>query len=447
MTPTLVLIGRPNVGKSTLFNALTKTRDALVADFAGVTRDRQYGKGVIGEKPFWVVDTGGLGMKDDSEMSDKIEAQVEEALKEADRIIFLVDAKNGLTATDENLAKKLRKKFAKKVVLVVNKVDDPNQAATLMSDFHRLGLGLPHPLSAAHQRGVSDLVHTVLSEFPAEREAFVPDPKRLAVAVIGRPNVGKSTLINRMLGEDRVIVLDRPGTTRDSVHIPFEKNGEKYVLIDTAGLRRRARVKETIEKFSAIKTLEAIDQAQVVIVVIDASEGLTDQDLHLMGLVIHLGRAMVIAINKWDGLTEYQKESVKKNMDRKLDFVNYVRRYFISALHGTGVGDLYRAIQEANKALNADIPTSSLTETLEKALLTHQPPMVSGRRVKPRFAHIGGHNPLRVVIHGKQVEALPGSYKRFLMNYFREAYHLVGIPLLIIFQNDENPFAPTAEKP
>ena len=437
MLPVIVIVGRPNVGKSTLFNALTGSRDALVADQPGVTRDRQYGQGKVGDKPYILVDTGGIVPDADSVLEQLTNRQVEQALHEADVILLMVDARSGPTSSDLEIAQRLRL-YQQKIILVVNKAEgiDPDVAA---SEFHRLGFARLQVIAAAHKRGIESLMHEALLDVDSEVESEA-ELKGIAIAVVGRPNVGKSTLVNRILGEERVIVSDQPGTTRDSIYIPFERRGEHYTLIDTAGVRRRARIDEAVEKFSVIKTIQAIQKADVVIMVINAQEGVTEQDMRLLDMVIEMGTALVLAVNKWDGLTESDKEQVRQGIDRRLGFVDFVRRYFISAMHGTGVGKLYHAIHEAYESATQEISTSRLTRALGKAVETHQPPMVKGRRIKPRFAHLGGHNPLTIVIHGKQLDALAESYRRYLVSFFRKSFNLVGIPIHLKLRNDSNPY-------
>jgi GTP-binding protein len=439
MLPVFAIIGRPNVGKSTLFNYLTKTRDALVMDMPGVTRDRQYGDGRVGDRAYIVVDTGGLAEPDDPTMAAMTDEQVSQAIEEADRLFFLVDANDGLTAADLSIATELRKKHAYKVTVLVNKVDRTD-AAIACGDFYELGLGEPLPITATQGRGVETAVQNLLNDFPKE-SAFTEDKDAgIKVAVVGRPNVGKSTLINRILGEERVVVFDRPGTTRDSIEVPFEREGVKYTLIDTAGVRRRAKVTDTLEKFSMIKTMQAIEAAHVVIVVLNAHEGVSDQDQRMVNIVAERGKALVIAMNKWDGLEDYDREQFKVAFDKKVNFVDYARRYFMSALHGTGVGKLYHAISEAYASATKQISTALATTALEAAQKVHQPPLVKGRRIKLRYAHIGGYHPLIVVIHGKQTTALPGSYKKYLANFMRDRFELVGVPVILKFKNDHNPY-------
>ncbi len=437
MLPVVTIIGRPNVGKSTLFNCLTQTRNALVADFPGVTRDRQYGRGVLGGRPYLVVDTGGIVAATNEDIAPQVEKQVQQAIDEADRILFLVDAQTSVTAADMMIAEQLRR-YQEKVVLVVNKIDRLD-ADVVTGEFYRLGFGVPHAIAARNGRGVESFIQTLLQPFPIP-ETVPAEEAGICIAIMGRPNVGKSTLINRILGEERVIVCDEPGTTRDSIFIPFEHRGQRYTLIDTAGMRRRAKIEDFIEKFSVVKSLQALETAHVVVMVFDAHDGLTDQDMRLLGLIIESGRGLVLAFNKWDGMSEYERERVKQAIDRRLDFVNFARRYLISALHGTGVGDLYRAIDEAYASSTQDLPTPLLTQVLEQAIFDHQPPLVSGRRIRLRYAHLGGHHPLVIVVHGKQIESLPDSYRRYLANYFRKSFNLMGVPVRVQLVNDKNPY-------
>ncbi|WP_026469848.1 ribosome biogenesis GTPase Der [Alkanindiges illinoisensis] len=438
MKPVLALIGRPNVGKSTLFNQITKSRNALVADIPGLTRDRQYGDATYENKSFIVVDTGGIG-----ESEQGIDAYMAEqsrtAIEEADIILFVVDARAGLLASDEQIARDLRA-LGKKVHLVANKVDGVHAEAAV-SEFFKLGFGEPHHVAASHGRGVQQLLEDVLAELPEDVPIDEQEHiKGLRLAVIGRPNVGKSTLVNRLLGEDRVVVFDMPGTTRDSIYIPYERQGRQYTLIDTAGVRRRGRVNEMIEKFSVVKTLQAIKDAHVVVVVLDAREGIVEQDLHLLGFALEAGRAVVIAINKWDGMTEYDRGQVKEAVERRFDFIPWAKIHLISALHGTGVGDLYPSIHRAYDAAMTKIPTPKLTKILEDAVEQHQPPMISGRRIKLRYAHMGGLNPPLIVIHGNQTEKVPADYRRYLENVFRKVFKLEGTPIQIEFKAGTNPF-------
>ena len=444
MIPVIALVGRPNVGKSTLFNRLTRTRDALVANVAGLTRDRKYGEGRLGDSPFIVVDTGGIS--GDEEGIDSVMAEQSlTAIKEADVVLFLVDAKAGLTAADEMIADHLRRQ-GKQYFLVLNKVDsvDADQAA---ADFAVLGLGQAFHVAAVHGRGVRQMIEAVLkqlAEFSAANEEGVDENRQqvtgVKISVVGRPNVGKSTLVNRLLGEDRVVVYDQAGTTRDSIYIPYERFGEHYTLIDTAGVRRRGKVKETAEKFSVVKTLQAIDDANVVVLVFDAQEGIVDQDLHLLGFVLESGRAVVLAINKWDGMEEDQKKQVKEDLRRRLNFINFARLHMISAKHGTGVGHLYESIDEAYACATRKLSTNQLTKILEDAVEDHQPPLVNGRRIKLRYCHSGGMNPPTLVVHGNQTESVPASYRRYLENTFRKSLNIMGTPIRVEFRSGTNPF-------
>lgn len=438
MIPVIALVGRPNVGKSTLFNRLTKTQDALVADFPGLTRDRQYGEASYNEKPFIVVDTGGIGV-DDIAVDNLMSKQSAIALDEADVVMFIVDARAGLTGIDSNVANNLRK-LNKNVYLVVNKAEGLDDDIAC-ADFQSLGIDFIHPISASHGSGISSLLEEVLSPFSHEKAEDEIDSKNIKIAFAGRPNVGKSTLINRILGEERVVVYDMPGTTRDSIAIPFERDGKHYTLIDTAGVRRRARVDEKIEKFSVIKTLQAIKESHVCLLLLDANEGITDQDMHLLGFIVESGKALVIAINKWDGLDEDHKERVKSELSRRLHFANYAKIRFISALHGSGVGTLFEDINEAYACATQSFSTPKLTRLLQDLSTKHVPPCVQGRRIKFKYAHIGGHNPPLIIIHGNQLDALPDSYKRYLNNEFIKHLHLVGTPLKIEFKGGSNPFA------
>ncbi len=439
MLPVIALVGRPNVGKSTLFNYLTRTREALVADFPGLTRDRKYGRVKHGNRACLVVDTGGIA--DDAQGIESVaREQVQVALEEADVIVFMVDAREGLSASDSAIAETLRK-LAKPVILVTNKVDGID-AQTAASDFHSLALGEPVLVAASHGRGVPELLLRVNQLLPSE-QAIVEDDEaqqKIAIAVVGRPNVGKSTLINRLLGEERVIVFDEPGTTRDSIYIPFERNGKAYTLIDTAGMRRRAKVSEVIEKFSVIKSLQAIEKSNVVIYLIDAQEGVTDQDAHLLGLVLEAGRALIIGLNKWDGLTLQQKETVKRHIEVKLSFLEFAEKHPISALHGSGVGKLFDVVQNLYDSAMVNMSTPILTRILKEATGEHQPPLVNNRRIKLKYAHQGGRNPPVVIVHGTQTDALPISYKRYLTNYFRQKLHLSGTPIRLEFRSPVNPF-------
>lgn len=436
MIPVIALVGRPNVGKSTLFNRLTKTQDALVADFPGLTRDRQYGQAYFEDKSFIVVDTGGIGV-DDLAVDALMSKQSSLALDEATIVLFLVDGRAGLTGIDENIAQRLRK-INKPVFLVVNKTDGLNEEIAC-AEFQSLGLNEVHPISAAHGRGM----HSLLRALPLESNVMEEEEessKAIKIAFAGRPNVGKSTLINRILGEERVVVYDMPGTTRDSIAIPFERDEKSYILIDTAGVRRRSRVEEKIEKFSVIKTLQAIKESHVCMMLLDAREGLTEQDMHLLSFIIEAGKALVIVVNKWDGLDEEHKEHVRAELTRRLQFAQFAKIRFISALHGSGVGLLFKDIEQAYGSATQAFSTPQLTRLLQDIVTQHTPPMVSGRRIKLRYAHAGGHNPPIIVIHGNQLDALPDSYKRYLIKAFVSHLGLVGTPLKLEFKGSENPF-------
>jgi len=440
MLPVIALVGRPNVGKSTLFNVFTGTRDALVADLPGLTRDRQYGFGRRGGR-YIVVDTGGL-VAAPAGVEALMAAQTERAVLEADRVVFVVDARSGPTPEDIYVAERLRR-LGKTIIVAANKCEgkDPEVAAL---EFHSLGLGEPVAIAAAHGEGIDTLASHMLAGLAAgvpDAEPETGTPEAIRIAVVGRPNVGKSTLINRMIGEERLVAFDQPGTTRDSVHVPFERDGRHYVLIDTAGVRRRARVEEAVEKFSVIKAMQAIDEAHVVIGVLDAHETIAEQDATLLGHVAERGRALILAINKWDHIPPDQRDHIKNQLALKVPFLDFAPQHFISALHGSGVGDLLGAARKAAQAALKDLATPELTRVLEKALEAHQPPLVRGRRIKLRYAHQGGRNPPVIVVHGNQVQHVPEAYRRYLVNTFREAFRLHGTPVKVEFRSDSNPFA------
>jgi len=482
-TPVVALVGRPNVGKSTLFNRLTRTRDALVADFPGLTRDRKYGQAHLAGYDFIVIDTGGIDGTEEG-VEEKMAEQSLLAIEEADIVLFLVDARAGLTSADIGIANYLRQRQNKTTVVVANKVDGID-ADSHCAEFYQLGLGEIAQIAASQGRGITSLMEHVLAPFAEQmaettEESAVentdvssettefdewdedfdfsneedtalldeelaqeqtPDKQNIKIAIVGRPNVGKSTLTNRILGEDRVVVYDMPGTTRDSIYIPMERDGQNYTLIDTAGVRKRGKVHLAVEKFSVIKTLQAIQDANVVLLVIDARENISDQDLSLLGFILNAGRSLVIVVNKWDGLDTDVKDRVKSELDRRLDFIDFARVHFISALHGSGVGNLFDSVKEAYECATQKMTTSMLTRILQIAVDEHQPPMISGRRVKLKYAHPGGYNPPIIVIHGNQVDKLPDSYKRYLSNHFRRSLKIIGSPIRLQFQEGNNPFA------
>jgi GTPase len=438
--PVIALVGRPNVGKSTLFNALTRSRDALVADMPGVTRDRHYGVCRTGERPFVVVDTGGLSGVDEG--LDALTAQqVRLAIEEAQVLVFVVDARDGLLPQDRSILDELRRS-GKPIIAAVNKTDGLDVQDAL-AEFAVFGISQTLPLSAAHNRGTEELVAAVLPLLPEDaHEELAPEGDgSIRVAIVGRPNAGKSTLINRLLGEDRLIVSDVAGTTRDPIRVPLERDGKYYTLIDTAGVRRKARVEESVEKFSVIKTLQSMAAAQVVVVMIDARENLADQDLTLIGHVLDEGRALVIAVNKWDGMDAYQREQCQRALERRLVFVDWAKQVFISALHGSGLRELMRAIVRAHTAATRELGSSDLTRTLERAYESYQPPLVRGHAPKLRFAHPGGSNPPTIVIHGSRTKHIAPAYRRYLENFFRQRYKLEGTPIKIEFRDGDNPFA------
>jgi GTPase len=436
MLPVVALVGRPNVGKSTLFNVLTGTRDAIVADVPGLTRDRQYGFGRLGPVPCVVIDTGGL-IENPRGIEAQMREQTERAVAEADRLILLADARAGIAPQDWFVARELRRS-GKPVTLALNKAEglDPDLVAT---DFHALGFGEPLAISASHGQGCEALMEQVLGGYEPGPPA-AEDAGAIRIAVIGRPNVGKSTLVNRLLGEERVIASEEPGTTRDSILVPFERDGRSFLLIDTAGVRRRARVADAVERASVAKTLQAIDEAHVVILVLDAHDTVAEQDASVLGLALERGRALIIAVNKWDGIAPEQREEIHRQLALRLDFVPFAPLHFISARHGSGVGELMHSTVRAYEAAMRAMPTRELTRTLEHALSVHQPPLVRGRRIKLRYAHQGGRNPPRIVIHGNQTAAVPEAYTRYLANVFRKTYDLFATPVLIEYRTDANPY-------
>lgn len=446
MRPVIALVGRPNVGKSTLFNRLTRSRDALVANIPGLTRDRQYGEGKLENKSFIAIDTGGI-TGDEEGIDMEMASQSLQAIEEANICLFLVDAKDGLLPDDNRILDHLRKR-SKNTYLLVNKIDGRDQDAALI-DFYSLGMAEIFPITATQGRGVKSMLSHVLNEFEKENEKAEEhlqteledgQVRGIKIAIAGRPNVGKSTLVNRMLGEDRVVVYDQPGTTRDSVYIPFERRGQQYTLIDTAGIKKRGRTKEILEKFSVVKSLQAIQDAHVVVLLVDARTGIVEQDLHLLGYVIETGRALVIAINKWDGMSHEDKDKIRSEIRRRFVFVDFAKIHFISAMYGTAVGDLYKSIHNAYESATRKLSTNRLTELLQDAVTDHAPPIINGRRIKLRYAHAGGQNPPVIVIHGKQTEKLPGSYSRYLEKTFRKALRMEGTPVRIELRSDDNPF-------
>jgi GTP-binding protein len=445
MLPTIVLVGRPNVGKSTLFNRMTKSRDALVADLPGLTRDRHYGRGIGGSKPYLVIDTGGFEPTAESGILKEMAKQTLLAIDEADVVIFIVDGRAGLTPQEFIIADTLRR-AQRPVLLAVNKTEGMNRAV-VSADFFELGLGEPLSISSAHGEGVKDLVELALEDFAEPSfDETVPHDKVPRIAIVGRPNVGKSTLVNALLGEERVIAFDEPGTTRDSIEIELEKNGKNYIIIDTAGVRKKGRVFESIEKFSVVKTMQAIEDANVAILVVDAQEGITEQDAHVAAYILDAGRALVVAVNKWDGLPEDEREFIKKEIDRKLIFLDWAKFHYISALRKKGLPELFVSVDGAFKAAMAKLATPQLTRVLIDAIAQHQPPISRGTRPKLKYAHQGGMNPPIVVIHGSHVEDIKDSYKRYLEGVFRKTFQLTGTPLRVQFNAGANPFAEPENK-
>ena len=438
MLPSVALVGRPNVGKSTLFNALTRTRDALVHDQPGVTRDRHYGVCRLDEaRPFVVIDTGGIAGQEEG-LAGATARQARAAAAEADLVLFVVDGREGASALDDEILQWLRK-TARPVMLVVNKTDGIDARAAL-AEFARFGYADSFAVSSAHRQGIDDVLEAVLARLPAESEEPAEEPGRVRVAFVGRPNVGKSTLVNRILGEERMIASDVPGTTRDSIAVDLERDGRSYRLIDTAGLRRKGRVDEVVEKFSIIKTLQAIEECQVAVIMIDASEGVTDQDAAVLGAVLDAGRALVVAVNKWDGLSTYQREQTESLLSRKLAFVSWAEAVRISAKHGSGLRELFRAIHRAHASATRQFSTSDVTRALEIAYETSPPPVVRGHAPKLRFAHPGGENPPTFIVHGSRLKSLPATYSRYLENFFRKRFKLVGTPVRFVFKEGDNPY-------
>ncbi len=441
MKPVIALVGRPNVGKSTLFNRLTRSRDALVADLPGLTRDRHYGEGRMGERPFLVIDTGGFEPVAKEGIMHEMAKQTKQAVAEADIVIFIVDGRQGLTPHDKTITDFLRKS-GRSVMLVVNK-SEGMKYTSVAADFYELGLGDPYVISAAHGDGVADLVEESLNIAFAQMPPTTEEESKnrgVRIAIVGRPNVGKSTLVNTLLGEERVIAFDMPGTTRDSIEIPFERDGQHYTLIDTAGIRRRGKVFEAIEKFSVVKTLQSISDANVVLLLLDAQQDISEQDAHIAGFILESGRALVVGINKWDGLTSDRRDEIKSDIDRKLSFLSFAKFHYISALKSTGIPMMMKSVDSAYKAAMVKLPTPQLTRALQEAVDHQQPRRKGSIRPKLRYAHQGGQNPPIIVIHGNALDAIDANYKRFLEKHFRETFGLVGTPLRIQLRSGKNPF-------
>jgi GTP-binding protein len=440
MKPVVVIAGRPNVGKSTLFNRLTRTRDAIVVDVPGVTRDRHYGDGVVGSRPYLVVDTGGLEPKTTEGIFAEMAKQTKQAIAEADAVIFVTDARAGLTPDDKRIAEELRK-LKPRMWIAVNKSEgmQPDSAA---ADFQQLGLGFPVSISAAHGEGVKDLINAVLEEFPEDGEEEQDERDRWPrVAIVGRPNVGKSTLVNSLVGEERVIAFDKPGTTIDPIDVPFERNGKRYTLVDTAGLRKRGKQGESVEQFSVIKTLQAIDRSNVAVFVIDAVDGITEHDQHVAGYILEKGRAVVVAVNKWDAATAEQRDRIKIELGWKVGFLSFAKTLYVSAQNKKGLGDIMTAVDKAYVAALIKLPTPKLTRALIAAVEKQQPPRRGAGRPKLRYAHQGGQNPPTIIIHGNQLDHVPDTYKRYLEGVFRTQFALEGTPMRIEFRTGRNPYA------
>jgi GTP-binding protein len=442
LKPVIALVGRPNVGKSTLFNRLTRSRDALVADMPGLTRDRHYGEGRVGERPFLVIDTGGFEPVAKDGIMHEMAKQTKQAVAEADVVVFIVDGRQGMTPHDKTITDFLRK-AGRPVMLVVNKSEGMKYTA-VTADFYELGLGDPYVISAAHGDGVSDLVDESLNIAEVQRPPTVDETssvdRGIRIAVVGRPNVGKSTLVNTLLGEERVIAFDMPGTTRDSIEIAFERDGRHYTLIDTAGIRRRGKVFEAIEKFSVVKTLQSISEANVVVLLLDAQQDISEQDAHIAGFILETGRALVVGVNKWDGLTSERRDEIKIDIERKLSFLSFAKTHFISAQKGTGIGPMMKSVDAAYAAATSNLPTPRLTRALIEAVEHQQPRRKGSIRPKLRYAHQGGQNPPIIVIHGNALEAIDANYRRYLEKHFRETFSLVGTPLRIELRSSKNPF-------
>lgn len=439
MKPTVVIVGRPNVGKSTLFNRLTRTREAIVVDAPGITRDRHYGEGRVGQKPYLVVDTGGFEPVAKDGIYHQMARQTRQAVDEADVVLFILDVRAGLTGQDREIGAELRRS-GRKIWLIVNKAEGMSHAAAT-AEFHALGLGEPLAISAAHGEHVSDLMDLVLADFPDPERESVEESKHPRIAIVGRPNVGKSTLVNALLGEERVVVFDQPGTTRDSIYIDFERASKRYTLIDTAGMRKRGKVDEVAEKFSVIKTLQSIADANIVILVLDARQEISEQDAHIAGFILEAGRALVVAVNKWEGLSEAERDQIKRDGARKLNFLNFARFHFISALQGQGIGAVLKSADDAYAAAMAKLSTPRLTRILMLAVQQQQPPRAGMVRPKMRYAHQGGSNPPRIIVHGTALDHVSDSYRRYLERFFRDAFKLTGTPLKVEFKTGRNPFA------
>ena len=438
MLPIIVIVGRPNVGKSTLFNRLTRSRDAIVHDQPGITRDRHYGRGRVGLKPYLVVDTGGFEPVAADGIFHEMARQTRQAVDEADAVLFVVDGRAGLTPQDETIADEMRK-TGRRIWVVVNKSEGlpPAEAA---AEFHALGLGDPLPISAAHGESVTDLIDLVLADLPGGEEEGEPD-SHARIAIVGRPNVGKSTLVNALLGEERMIVFDQPGTTRDSIYVDFQSAGRPYTLIDTAGVRRRGRVSEAAEKFSVVKTMQAVADANVVVLLLDATQEISEQDAHIAGFIVEAGRALVVAVNKWEAIDVSEREFLKRTLARKLNFLSFARLHFISAREGQGIGGVMKSVDAAYAAAMAKLPTPRLTRALQAAVTQQQPPRAGYGRPKLRYAHQGGSNPPRIIVHGTALEHVPDSYRRYLERFMREAFKLQGTPLKVEFRSGRNPYA------